>query len=723
MELLGYVKDFTNYIPQQLEQMKKDLELVMPLPMLNYVASYYRTQAKRDPQVDELKLLDSLFYKASTAADAIAPIEVLTNDSFVAQTYADLMQKRALCQQNTNAPLSFAQALNMPSQYLKRIGKYEVSYDTIPVLERTADAPFSSVSRNVFLSEDGELRLRLLKKAKRQMICGDVILLLLPTEQSSNVDYQIAMSELLATPLLSEQLLQLCKVDKKGLLHAILSIAYGAEIRLSALSRKGEAVSLFTLISDCENCYLMRVPQNAVADISGFAQTKGLYTASLATANADATLRIVRTNQESFALDTVFLRSLIYLRTVRAQLQNEEPTQQLTLTHTFRNPQSNRYLTDAQALPARETISYGDLTVASAHTQPKSSFFLHALYSVLVPVSQLALCGADYSKQALSLYLNIPKHATDPATAGEICSMILGFYRAQAELALPAMQSTVEFAENLLHPTLSVISTAASRPTLPTALQKSGARVYLVALDLDDTGMPSFHMLRKLLGDLCAWYRSGRILSAKLILEKTPIEALTAMKTDTLQCEVTDTRVETTAPLRLAFLIESEESLPLCSIGTVVSVGNQKGTPSTENNGAEPTDEVEALDPSKDSECIQRGPSLIWSEKTAVTVVANREDTDAQLLVSILNQNGADATLFLADGTQNGALSRALLTSQIVLFCQSVTLPEDKRIQFAMKVMKQAGGLAIAFDEASTDASICLPHGLTRENLDVICQK
>ena len=58
----GYVINFGSYTPQQLEQVKKDFKLTLPLSKLQLCSNYFKKQEKRDPAIEELLLLD-LFYK------------------------------------------------------------------------------------------------------------------------------------------------------------------------------------------------------------------------------------------------------------------------------------------------------------------------------------------------------------------------------------------------------------------------------------------------------------------------------------------------------------------------------------------------------------------------------------------------------------------------------------------------------------------------------------
>jgi hypothetical protein len=123
MERKGMIRRFGKYNLQQLEQMKQDLNIQMPLNKLIFCQSYYRATEKRDPAIEELQFLD-LFSKDSEVSPlSIAPTELLTNETFVASTYADMMSKRYEMRPDAKLPCSLHELMHLANTYLERVGK------------------------------------------------------------------------------------------------------------------------------------------------------------------------------------------------------------------------------------------------------------------------------------------------------------------------------------------------------------------------------------------------------------------------------------------------------------------------------------------------------------------------------------------------------------------------------------------------------------------------
>lgn len=703
MELLGLIKRFGTYNITQLEQMKRDLKLEMPIQALQFASTHYRMKERRDPQIDELMLWDRFFALMSSDISAVAPTELLTNDAFVAQTHADLMKKRELCHPNAKTPCSFGEALQTINSYLSRIGKYTETPQSQPILEeRPHLAPFS-LDENVFSPTHSNFRIRLLSHQEKYDATDDCMVLFARGEKQSNAEYQAALNEFLALPAVTDQILRLQMIDSCGMLKAVLSVAAGAWINLSCLSRTGESVPLSLLADGYEGTYLARIQKESLKDIYRFAADKGLSVVYFADALSAPTLRITRVNKQTLSVESQFLRTLPILRPITTRLSVEEPHFPLSLTNALEASVKNIYLDFQSQASNLLATRIDNMTVSSASSRPDKSFFLHALYTALAPVCALAVCGCDYSKQLLSVGINAPDAALDDVTAGEIYSTILGIYRVQAELALPSFSNRLVRTNRVSHPTTTVFALANSHTAIPNVLQNEENRLYLVSAPIDESGIPVFQTLRKLLNEISAWSRAGKIQSAFVIFGKTPTDALDGMSKNGLAYHLTDEKIAGEGELPLAFLIEASEELPLSLIGSVCK--------------------KESLTESTTSVRILRKPSLIWSEKTRITVLASQADIDARMLTAILKKKGADAEIFFAEKEEYGPLSRSILGSEILLICKDARLPDEKEIRFAITVMKKAGGMCVSFEKDIAHAELALPNGLSKENLDIICAK
>ena len=127
----GSVRRFCDYNDTQLKQMKEDLKISATQEQLKICQDHYRA-LKRDPTLEELRFLDSVATLAPQA-DGIMLSELYTNHDFVADTYADMMNKRRELNPDADHPISLREALDLASAYLERAGKARTLDRVAPV--------------------------------------------------------------------------------------------------------------------------------------------------------------------------------------------------------------------------------------------------------------------------------------------------------------------------------------------------------------------------------------------------------------------------------------------------------------------------------------------------------------------------------------------------------------------------------------------------------------
>ena len=323
MELHGKIRSFSTYTVEQLEQMRKDLSIAMPVAFLQHCAKYYKTQAKRDPAIDELKMLDSLACSVQMSPASLAPIELHTNDAFVAKTYADMMEKRHTLKPDAKAPMSFGEAIGLANAYLARAGRRN-ELPTTPFFSESIGVNPFSIGKNTVGSAHG-VQLRLLTGCPNPNQADDLLAVLMPdtgmvsTQKSS----QLALNRLLNEPTFSTLVKQISPIGPGGLLHAILSEAGGAWVDLCRLSQSKEPLPLSSLVNSFEDGYFVRIPRDNEEKVYHMAKEYGVRALIFATLTTKDSIVFHRSQKESFSIDTPFLRSVCTLHSVKLHLQNE----------------------------------------------------------------------------------------------------------------------------------------------------------------------------------------------------------------------------------------------------------------------------------------------------------------------------------------------------------------------------------------------------------------
>ena len=234
----NYVRRFRKYNVVQMMELKDLLDLQMAPSELSRCASYFGSTEKRDPTVEELKILDRIS-TLSMGNENLHLTELYTNDTFCADTYADMMNKRRELCADTETPISVGEAMNLATAYLGRIGKrtspdgHTITLNHSSALtERAIGITGASVSLSVDDAEVGE---------------GDVFLLI----HRGNLPfwkYNSLIDPLLSSREVCESAKAVLTVPQEGLLPLLLRRFEGVCYHLRALAPSVHAETIEHLI-------------------------------------------------------------------------------------------------------------------------------------------------------------------------------------------------------------------------------------------------------------------------------------------------------------------------------------------------------------------------------------------------------------------------------------------------------------------------------------------
>ena len=705
MESQGKVRGFISYTPQIMEQMKKDLDVSMSLSQLLYCASYYRTCQKRDPFIEELKMLDRFIATAPISPASLAPTEILTNEAFAAETYADLMQKRRTLNPNAKYPCTLAEAFEAANLYLERVGKSRVLPSTSPLLESQSFQALSGAENTCVTASNASFRLKILNKKPSALEERDLFLLLLPASEERGLEHGTAVGTLFKNPSAASVMKQVITVKEGGLLRTLLDHSEGLWIDPSRLSRAGEPVPLSLLCGTYVGEYTVRVAQKDYESFYKTATACGIRVFAFASVTNGNEYTFVRGNTVRFSLASDFLRSLFPIRPFQATLKNEERTATAPISRQPLSVNTCSYLYCENGTSVSEAVLSKNTLCAVAVCRPEASFFRNALDTALSAVMTLAVSGYDHTEQHMALGLELPQQISDPVLAGENLSAILGIYRLQTELAIPATVTSIAYKENIQHPELTVFTMANAAQPCPARFSKEGNKIFCITPDLQTNGLPDFASLRTLLEFVASLRKRNILQSAKILCRESVTDGILSMSTDSHACFITGEAVVSDGALPLAILLETTESIPAKQVGTVMHRNNPVSAP---------------VFPA-----VPKRKSLIWSEKPRVTIISKMQDTAAQMLAARLVEKGAEVARFCDDPERSDPLSRSILSSQTLIVCEKVTLPQTPRIRFALNTFTRAGGNILLAGSAKWDentSAIAFPQGFSEKILDQICQ-
>ena len=238
----GFVRRFCDYNAAQMAKLKSDLALQMSHASLNLCADYFRAvEGKRDPSIAELRFLDAVA-ALPPRAEEITLSELYTNDSFVALTYADMMNKRRELHPDADVPISLGEALGLASAYLKRSGKETDLIGSAPVFCET-----DAITRGAVCAEGASVALDTCGSTVSAFSEGDLFMLIhrgsTPTwKYGSKIDAFLSDEDVIPAVKAS------FTVPEEGLLYRLLPICDGICYNLPALSPDGHSVTPMLLL-------------------------------------------------------------------------------------------------------------------------------------------------------------------------------------------------------------------------------------------------------------------------------------------------------------------------------------------------------------------------------------------------------------------------------------------------------------------------------------------
>lgn len=703
MSYRSVIRNFRYCNADQAKRLKNELTLGMSDEVLSYCIAHYKNHELRDPYIDELLMLDRLCAALERAPDAVAPTDLFTRDDFAAETYADMMAKRRQTNPDAKHPCTMSEAAKLASIYMLRAGK------SASVLRSASVIPESVRDRQAFPSEscliapNSAFRLRVLPFTTAKPEVGDLLLLLSPGETQTRLSFYKATERLLETPTVATLLKGVYTVRRTGLLRELLEITNSLRLVLTPFSNLHTPMPLTILNDHHEGCRILRIRADAKEKLMQLIHKAEISASLFGEITSDGRFTFYRGDEESFSIHPQFLRTLYRYKGVPLKLATETTLPIDEIRHRTVAPFHCQYLSPEITNRLREAVSINGVLAASASATPQKSYCKTALYTALSPILTLAASGVPYSDQVLSLGVEMPEGYDTPSVAGEGMSVLLGLYRAQAELGIPAQAISLRTESAVKHPTVTAFALAEGSTPVSSCFTAPEHEVYCLVPKFHRDGTPHFQSLRKMMDEVTSLQKSGQIASMRVIVNESVTDVLSKMN-HTIFCSLTELSIASDGPIPLGILIEAAQNLPYPPIGITRAKQESESTPS-------PIDDVVK-------------PSLIWSDLPEIVILAKKTDADAQTLTALFEGRGAHVHLFYADAITDGnRLSRAILGAQTLILCNGASLPQDEKIDFALAVMKQANGILVNFSPStvSENGFLTLSGGLDSAFLEKIC--
>ncbi len=684
----GSVRRFCDYNAAQLKKMKEDLNLSASEEQLKVCQDYYRT-VKRDPTVEELRFLDSVAALAPQA-DGIMLSELYTNHSFVADTYADMMNKRRELNPDADHPISLKEALDLASAYLERSGKDRKLNNASPVFHAMEELDEYAAG-----ARGSDVLLALNPPTKSSVLSEGDVFMLIHRGKMPMWKYLDSIGAFLAADGIRTVTKRSFQVSNGGLFPTLLPLCDGILYDLRAVAPDGCSTTAVQLVGKFSGYRVLAIKKEDAPSVAKIARESGFRPMIFAAVLDGQHTGLLYSQDESVFFETAFLRELTARSYTVAKLPDETNEPCNNIQNSIVNLESCPYLCD-QRTTQRFTAEQG-AGCSAVYAKLSSNPFHWALQAALTAVLSTAAAGCPYSESRLAVSLRYPSPGLDPNRIGEAVAAILGVYRLQCELGIPSTITELTEDGEADQSVLNVFSVTPS-PTLPSRFSKRGTRLYCISPVFDQNGLPDFNALRALLRELAEFCRQGDLHSVRILANQRLTDAMVEMETDALTFHLTDHSALVGDALPLAILFESSALLPYPCVGYV-------------KDRVASASEDSAFSLPNFNDVLNRG------EEYEVLILSKQNDLGAAALAQLVRNAGARCAR-LNETAAESQIARAMLTAQAVFLCGDVAIPTGKQITFARRVLRAAGGAVLQLgsnENLSEDfADHCFPNGVPK---------
>ena len=703
MQSNGVIRGFRGYTPAQLEQMKKDLSLSMSPQRIAYCAGYYRSVA-RDPMLCEMEMLDRYVAAQARLASCFAPITLTMHESYLANTYADMMQKRRVLSPNAKVPCTVLEALGLTTSYLAYAGKAPQLADLYPILEnkRLSHKGYKSLAISTLGADYG---LRLTEGSGAKAASNDMLLLLLPNAGAALPQDTEQKHAFLEDKQLKDRIVSLTTVGEGGLLQTLLAMSDGMLIDLPHLSRTGEPIPLTMLADGFVGYELVRLAPASVDAFVKQAKAYGISAMPFAQLLAGTTFTVKSGTFGGISLESGFLRALAPIRTTNATLTEDGPYRPAEISHMPISKGNCKYLKASSSERSLQLVANGHTLAAVASCTAENDFFRNTIDCALVPILILAASGCSYTDMRMALGLTLPLAEDGEQDHAPTLATVMGLYRFSAELGIPIASRMTDTDPARKVPHLSVFAYGNGNAR-NASFEGVSHFVHCFIPNYLPNGLLDFAALRQDLRKLTELSESGKLVSARVLARKDLMQGLKEMSTDQITCKIEKPQTVFEASPPVAILLETTERLGFGYIGKA----QENTLPRTEQ---------------KTLPRLSKASFLLPNDLNEVLLLARAFDDCAQLLSNALTERGAAVRLMDPKEESTPSLNRAILAARTLILCDGVTLPIEERIEFALKTLCSAGGWILATPHAKCDYDIPvvkLDSGFDEELLQQICK-
>ena len=514
---LPKIKNFPYLSPSLLKDFAAFYTPNMGKAELAHCQKFFAARNQVPPTGEELAFLDAFVAQNYRYPDAFLISQMQTEDDFLAKTFHDLMDKRAIVTPNYSAPCSYAEITKVAQAYLGATDKKTSFIDSLHVscaphcnlvlAAQKADAATvdgdSPCGLSCGLSHHGAIACRTALKN------GDTVYAVLQsTDARGDEDFEKRLVAFAKSSAVHLYVKKLYPVGKRGLLHTLFDTEMGFEVELSRLY--GDAPAKRLLDSDLGLVFIANGEH--ASGVLMDALDAGLRPRLVGTLMDNGQVVLKHNDRDRLLFTVPFLKALSFSRAYRAEMCDGEVCRKIGLS------------------PVRSTHFGGhDFSFVRADGDDSRH---GALYAALCALSSLVACGADLRDVRLAVRTQLSLSDISAQNLGKQLAFLLGLYRAETEFELSELDSSIDLTDQSSSVSLYAMAETINAPISDT-LNKDDTSVYLLEPLYDENGNPDFDNLKDMFAYVKALQKNGKVLSARAVFGDIlePLDSMSGDKT------------------------------------------------------------------------------------------------------------------------------------------------------------------------------------------------
>lgn len=468
------IVNFPFLTTESLNELIDTLGFKMGLPELRFCQNTFRNKRLNNPTINELKIIDRVFYDHSKRAAASLVASFMTNDKTVADTYADLMARRKAIEPDYTAPCSVVDMLNILPKYLGQNTFGDISL--FAGKSRNADLSaygFKKIAETGASSPDCAAGIKIKISAEASITNGNIVYAVLKSFNPYD-NFTSRLDALLSSVEMHKSAKYTAVFENESVITVLSEFGRGIKLNTIHYEGKDGAISPFEPLAEGDTGIITVFDKPESVDMLLSAQLFGLRVIPLGYIAPSDSIDGIAQSGEHLVLSIPFLHSLAFSRPVGCEADGEKPDIADYESSVYINVNKDRYRMNS-ALCGGE------------------SYYMAGFNSVLYSYSLCVASGAD-SPAVASTY-TLPLNTPTKKDLGKAVELVLGAYMAECQFELSDSAPKVEIGST---PALSFHTLAKTSLGIPSRFMGKDTKIYYLEPMYKENGLPDFENLKQM---------------------------------------------------------------------------------------------------------------------------------------------------------------------------------------------------------------------------------